>query len=144
MDGPVQGLPTGRVRPQQQRPGQVMTHGVHGVERGEGVLEDQLDFVPVGAQGPAAAGRGLAVEQDLPGHPALQLSQGPDYGGFAAAALTDQGEGLAGPEGEGQVVHRPESRPAPLAEFDRQARNLQHAHVSPPALSAAPTGSEWA
>src|SRR6202043_867802 len=95
----------------------------------------------VGTEPAAAPGRGPPVQQDLPGRPLLQLGQGPDHGGLAAAALADQREGLAGPEGEGQVVHRAETRPAPLPELDGQAGNLQHAHVSPPVVSAAPTRS---
>ena len=60
----LEGWPAKVSGAQQQRPREMMRDGVHRVERGERVLEDDLDILPVVAQRPAVAASRVAVQRD--------------------------------------------------------------------------------
>jgi hypothetical protein len=104
----------------QDRPGQVMPHGVHGVERRERVLEDQLHTLAVGAQRPPVPPGRHAVEQDRASCRPDQLTDSAHHGGLPAAALADQGQGLSLFQGERAVVHRPQARSPAQAEVHHE------------------------
>src|SRR5437588_12942694 len=100
-----------------ERPEQVVADAVHGIERGERVLEDQLDLRRVRAR--PAFWRGLAGEKDLPLVGLDDLGEDARHGRLAGAALADDRRDLAGIYRERDVVDRvdgrsPRERTAPL------------------------------
>ncbi len=114
--GPAQRAPAGLAPVQAQRPGQGVAHGVHGVQGGEGVLEDHLHAPHVRAEGPAASQAGLgAVEQHLPARDGDESGQQPGDRGLAGPRLPHHGQDLAAVELEVHAVHgvdRPGGRTA--------------------------------
>ncbi len=103
---------------------QVIAHGVHRVQRGERVLEDELDLALVPPER-AAAGHvdRLAVEPDRTGGEPLLPGEQPGGRRLARPALADQRDDGAAVEVEGDVAHRVQdlaaAEPEVLAERDR-------------------------
>ncbi len=76
------------------------------VQRGEGILEDNLQVGAEGAQGGGGgAGDVDAFEMDFAAMGRLQAEDRAGEGGFAAARFTDEGEGFAGSDFEGNAVN---------------------------------------
>ena len=76
------------------------------VERGEGVLEDDLHAPPIGLQGVALEGRDVrAVEDDPAGGGVDEPQQQPADGRLAAARLAHETERLAARDLEVDAVH---------------------------------------
>src|SRR5206468_1596646 len=85
--------------------GDHLGNGEAGVERGVGVLVDELGAAAQ-LPGPGAPGGGDvgAVEEDLSGGRVGEAEYQAGGGGLARARLADHGEGLAPVEGEADVV----------------------------------------
>ena len=75
------------------------------VERGVGVLEDDLHAAAQVAHGGGGGGEGLALEDDNAGGGFDQAQQYAGDGGLAAAGFADQAERFAGLDGERHIVH---------------------------------------
>lgn len=77
------------------------------VERGEGVLKDDLHVTAEAAQVAGTRGKNvLAVEVDAAGRGLDQAEDHASEGGLAATGLADQTQGLAGMNVERHVIHR--------------------------------------
>jgi hypothetical protein len=93
------------------------------IERGERVLEDHLDLAAQLLQGVRAGlGQVLALEQRPPRGRLLQPQDQPPDGGLAATRFADEPQGLAGLDGEIDIVHGPHDGRR-LAEDDGAARH---------------------
>ena len=90
-----------------QGAGQVVAHGVHRVQRGERVLEDQLDPARVRLELPSALHRGeLAADPDLAAGARVQLRQQPGDRRLAGPGLPDQRGDPAPAQTQGDFVDR--------------------------------------
>lgn len=88
-----------------QCPGEVVAHGVHGVQRGERVLEDELDPAYVTAEGPATSGlHRLPAQVDLALGERIQLGEQSGDGGLPGARLPHQCRDGAAPQFQRDVV----------------------------------------
>ena len=77
------------------------------IERGEGVLENDLHVAPHRAQVSAAkAQHVLPVEHDLARAGFDEAQDAASCGRLAAARFTNQSQGFAAIDGEGHAVHR--------------------------------------
>ena len=86
--------------------GENLLNGHARVERGVGVLEDDLHAAAQVAHGGGGGGRkGLALEDDNAGGGFDQAQQYAGDGGLAAAGFADQAERFAGLDGERHIVH---------------------------------------
>ena len=107
--------------------GDDVPHLLAGVQAGHGVLEDHLHL---GAQAAACcsvqmAADVLAVKGDLPRGGVIQPDDAAADGGFARAGLPHQAVGLAGIDGEADVVHRLHREIAADAEILFEALDFQ-------------------
>ena len=89
--------------------GDGLADGHAGVEGGEGVLEDDLHLPAqalhlLGVHGQHV----LALEEDLAAGGLVEAQDGAPHGGLAAAGLAHYAQGVAGVNGEADVVHRVE------------------------------------
>ena len=75
-----------------------------GIQRGIGVLENHCGLLPV-VQNVLLGFDLLAVEEDLAGGGLIQVQERAANGGFAAAGLAHQAQGLPPVDGEGNIVH---------------------------------------
>src|SRR5580692_451818 len=103
---------------------EVIAHGVYRVERGERVLEHELDLALVPAEVPTAGHLHLlAVQPNRAGGEPLLAGQEPGRGGLARTALSDERDDSAAVQVEGDVAHRVKgvaaADPEVLAERDR-------------------------
>src|SRR5271169_3728267 len=103
---------------------EVIAHGMYRVERGERVLEHELDLALVPAEVPTAGHLHLpAVQPDRAGGEPFLPGQEPGRGGLARTALTDERDDGAAVQVEGDVPHRVQrlaaADPEVLAERDR-------------------------
>src|SRR6185437_1846253 len=81
-----------------------MTHGGDGVERGERVLENELDLALVPTEGrPSGDVDRLAAELDLTGGRMVLAGQQPGDGRLPRPALADQRDDRAPVQGQGHV-----------------------------------------
>ena len=100
--------------------------GHAGVQRGDGILEDQLHVAPHLSQRLALEGdEVLALEQDRPGCRLVELQNAAARRGLAAAAFPDEAEGLPLLHVEADVVHRLDV-PHPGTEDARGHRKIHH------------------
>ena len=78
-----------------------------GIQRGHGILEDHLHLTAHGEIFLVAHGSDVfSIVDDLAFGGFIKLQNGTANGGFAAAGLTDQTEGLTFPDTEGNIVNR--------------------------------------
>lgn len=105
------------------------------VQRGVGVLEDDLHIAPAPSHGGAVQGEEvLPLEEDLAGGGLLEAEDAPTEGGLAGAGLAHEAEGLALLDAEGDAVDGPHvahgalEEPPPdgealteVADFDEEA-----------------------
>src|SRR5580658_3238208 len=139
---------------------EVIAHGVDRVERGERVLEHELDLALVPPEVPTAGHLHLlAVQPDRAGGEPFLSGQQPGRGGLTRTALTDERDDGAAVQVEGDVAHRVKrlaADPEVLAERDRlhgeraacggRGRQglLAHVSVSPAGLPEAADGTAGA
>ena len=102
-----------------QRPAEDVAHVVHRVERGERVLQHQLDGVPVGGVGLLVQVDLLAVEEQLAGGQRLGAGQHPRQRRLAGAALADDGGDRARAQGDRDVLGGVHDAAAEPADLDR-------------------------
>ena len=82
-------------------------HPLAGVERGIGVLEDDLSlFSQLTQLLPLKIADRLTVEGDIPLSGGFQPQEQPSHSGFTTAALSHQPQGLPLLDGEVHPVHR--------------------------------------
>ena len=85
---------------------QDLVNGLSGVQRGVGILENDLHLAADGAHILAAQGRQLrALEGDRAGSGLDQVQHQPPGGGLAAAGLTHHTQGLTPENLEGNIVY---------------------------------------
>src|SRR5271169_6132812 len=106
------------------RPFEVIAHGMYRVERGERVLEHELDLALVPAEVPTAGHLHLlAVQPDRAGGEPFLPGQEPGRGGLARTALTDERDDSAAVQVKGDIAHGMQrvtaADPEVLAERDR-------------------------
>ena len=90
--------------------GDLLDRGVARVERGVAVLEHHLHVAAQFPQAESAVADRVAVQDDAPRVGRDQVHQQPGGGGFAAAGLADDAQGLALQDIEAHVVHRLDAR----------------------------------
>ena len=114
-----------------QRLSDDLLHRMARVERGVRVLEDHLHFGPQAAQFlRAEPSKILPIQDHLSGSGAVELQDGAPGGGFAAAALTHQAQGLPALDLEGDAVHSLDRPPAAAEQAALQGKILlQPAHL---------------
>ncbi len=85
--------------------GEDVADGHARIERGVGILEDDLHAAAEGAHGGGGGGRQrVAFEEDFAGGGFDEAEQHAGDGALAGAGFADQAEGFAGCDGEGDVV----------------------------------------
>ena len=127
---------------QAQGLGQDLAHGHARIERGIGILKDDLRVAAEGAQLVRVQGQEIAaLEANVAGIRLDQPQHQPAHGGFAAAGLADQRQRLAGIDAEADAVDRPdergrppEHRPAGDEMFHQTLDLEQGGHAAHPAL----------
>ena len=108
-----------------QRLGDDVEDRVLGVDGVVGVLEDDLAVTPVVADGARREAADLeALVDDLAAGLGFEAQKGAAGGGLAAARLADQGEDLAGADGEAHPVDGP--HPVLLGGDHRLEERLAH------------------